>query len=183
VCVCACVCLFVCRGVFFFFTMEFLQVFQYMVIAPDMDSILCESNVNKVLTLLGFLHICMQPYFCHVINASLTKNAKYLDRYIVIKRLCIIGGGMLFARHFLAPFWSTMDFQRDGAYASTEWLRGEKLCTFKGRSVQHRHRHQLQRLRAFLASLKFCPYRRNAGHSSSLCDHRSNRQLMRVLHV
>ena len=95
---------------------------------------LCCVVCAKVLTLLGFLHICMQPYFCHVINCSLTKNAKYIDRYIVIKRLCIIGGGMLFARHFLAalPGYSTMDFKTGGTYTSTEWLRGEKLCTFKG---------------------------------------------------
>jgi len=121
-------------GVFFFFTMEFLQVIQYLFIAPDMNSPICDTTINRVLTLAGFLHICMQPYFCHVINASLTKNAKYLDRYIVIKRLCIIGGGMLFARHFLAalPQWSTLDYERDGAYASTEWLRGQKLCTFRG---------------------------------------------------
>lgn len=119
-------------GVFFFFTMEFLQVLQYLVIAPDMNSPLCDTMINKVLTLAGFLHICMQPYFCHVINASLTMNPKYLDRYVVIKRLCVIGGGMLFARHFLAPFWSTLDYARDGPYASTEWLRGEKLCTFRG---------------------------------------------------
>ena len=120
-------------GVFFFFTMELLQVFQYMIIAPNIDSPLCETIINQVLTLLGFLHICMQPYFCHVINASLTKNAKYIDRYIVIKRLCIIGGGMLFVRHFLAvlPGYSTLSF-KDNQYASTEWLRGEKLCTFKG---------------------------------------------------
>jgi len=38
---------------------------------------------------------------------------------------------MLFLRHFLAPFWSTMDFSKNH-YASTEWLRGEKLCTFRG---------------------------------------------------
>lgn len=120
-------------GVFFFFTMELLQVVQYMFIAPNIDSPLCETIINQVLTILGFLHICMQPYFCHVINASLTKNAKYIDRYIVIKRLCMIGGAMLFIRHFLAvlPGYSTMSF-KDNQYASTEWLRGEKLCTFKG---------------------------------------------------
>lgn len=107
---------------------------QYYFIAPNIDSPICETTINKVLTLLGFLHICMQPYFCHVINCSLTKNAKYIDRYIVIKRLCIIGGGMLFVRHFLAalPGYSTMDFKTGGTYTSTEWLRGEKLCTFKG---------------------------------------------------
>lgn len=120
-------------GVFFFFLMEFLQVFQYLVIAPNIQSPLCDTIINQVLTILGFLHICMQPYFCHVINASLTKNAKYIDRYVVIKRLCVIGGGMLFIRHFLAvlPGYSTMSF-KDNQYESTEWLRGEKLCTFKG---------------------------------------------------
>jgi len=121
-------------GVFFFFTMELLQVIQYMFIAPNIDSPICETMINKVLTLLGFLHICMQPYFCHVINCSLTKNPQFIDRYVVIKRLCIIGGGFLFVRHFLAylPGWSTMDFSQND-YASTEWLRGEKLCTFRGK--------------------------------------------------
>ena len=72
-----------------------------------------------------------QPYFCHVINASLTKSPKYLDRYVVIKRLCIIGGGMLFARYLLAglPGYSTMDVSN---FKSTEWLRGDKVCTFRG---------------------------------------------------
>ena len=73
-----------------------------------------------------------QPYFCHVINASLTKSPKYLDRYVVIKRLCLIGGGMLFARFLLAglPGYSTMDVSN---FKSTEWLRGDKLCTFRGK--------------------------------------------------
>lgn len=116
-----------------------------MFIADNIDSPICDTTVNKVLTLLGFLHICMQPYFCHVINASLTKNAKYIDRYVVIKRLCVIGGGMLFARHFLAPYWSTMDFKRDGMYASTEWLRGEKLCTFRYDAHKHATDHAHKR--------------------------------------
>jgi len=120
-------------GVFFFFTMELLQVFQYLVIADTLHSSQCAEMINKVLTLAGFLHICLQPYFCHVINCALTKAPKYIDRYTVIKRLCLIGGMMLFARHFLAaiPGWSTMDFSSND-YASTEWLRGPKLCTFRG---------------------------------------------------
>jgi len=116
-------------GIFFFFVMELLQFIQYFFIADTLDSPACENPINKILTLLGFLHICLQPYFCHVINASLTKNEKYLDRYIVIKRLCLIGGGMLFVRHLIAPYYSTMDVSN---MKSTEWLRGEKLCTFRG---------------------------------------------------
>eukprot|EP01110_Echinostelium_bisporum_P002091 TRINITY_DN14_c0_g1_i1.p1 TRINITY_DN14_c0_g1~~TRINITY_DN14_c0_g1_i1.p1 ORF type:complete len:271 (+),score=115.49 TRINITY_DN14_c0_g1_i1:618-1430(+) len=114
-------------GVFFFFTMEFLQAIQYFFIAPNLDSPICDTLINQVLTVLGYLHICLQPYFCHVINASLTKNEKYLDRYSVIKRLCLIGGGMLFARFLLSGVWA-----QTLSGPSTEWLRGEKLCTFKG---------------------------------------------------
>jgi len=107
--------------------MELLQAMQYLFIAPNIDSPICDTIINQVLTIAGFLHICLQPYFCHVINASLTKNAKYIDRYIVIKRLCLIGGLMLFGRFLLAYQWpQTMNGP------STEWFRGSKLCTFRG---------------------------------------------------
>jgi len=115
-------------GVFFFFTMELLQSIQYLFIADSMESPVCDTFMNQFLTVLGFLHICLQPYFCHVINASLTKNQKYIDRYLVIKRLCLIGGGMLFARFVFAHYWgSTL-----GNQTSTEWLRGSKVCTYRG---------------------------------------------------
>ncbi len=158
-------------GIFFFFTMEFLQAIQYYFIAPELKSnetcgasnpitddelSPCDTYVNKVLTLLGFLHICLQPYFCHVINASLTKSCKYkgkidfhatsflfhkilffyLDRYMIIKRLCLIGGFLLFIRYFLSfiPALNTMDLNKQ---PSTEWLRGNILCTFKNKSMWH----------------------------------------------
>lgn len=114
-------------GVFFFFTMELLQAIQYLFIAPNLDSPICNTLINQILTIAGFLHICLQPYFCHVINASLTKNAKYIDRYLVIKRLCLMGGFMLFGRFLLAYQWpQTLNGP------STEWLRGQKLCTYRG---------------------------------------------------
>lgn len=136
-------------GIFFFFTMEFLQAIQYYFIAPDLkdgecpsEAIMdrpvhpCDTYINKILTLLGFLHICLQPYFCHVINASLTKSCKYKDRYRIIKRLCLIGGFLLFIRYFLSfiPALNTMDLRHQ---ASTEWLRGTSLCTFKTKSMIH----------------------------------------------
>jgi len=114
-------------GVFFFFTMELLQSIQYFFIAPNIDSPICDTMINKGLTILGYLHICLQPYFCHVINASLTKNEKYIDRYLVIKRLCLLGGGMLFGRFLISGLW-----EQTLQGPSTEWLRGEKLCTFRG---------------------------------------------------
>eukprot|EP00045_Choanoeca_perplexa_P023026 m.11668 g.11668 ORF g.11668 m.11668 type:complete len:262 (-) comp9869_c0_seq1:171-956(-) len=124
-------------GVFFFFTMEFLQAIQYMYLATGLSDSVCDSVVNQILTLLGFLHICLQPYFCHVINASLTKSAKYKDRYLIIKRLCLIGGFLLFIRYFLSyiPSLNTMAISDENP--STEWLRGEKLCTFKTNSMVH----------------------------------------------
>jgi len=117
-------------GVFFFFTMELLQSIQFFFIAKDLNDPLCDNTWNQILTVVGFLHICFQPYFCHVINQSLTKNEKYIDRYNVIKRLCLIGGGMLFTRYLLTYIYpTTMDVSN---FKSTEWLRGDKLCTFKG---------------------------------------------------
>jgi len=114
-------------GVFFFFTMELLQTIQYFFIAPNLDSPICDTFINKFLTIAGFLHICLQPYFCHVINSSLTKNERYLDRYQVIKRLCLLGGGMLFVRYLLSGVW-----EQTLSGPSTEWLRGDKVCTYRG---------------------------------------------------
>jgi len=125
-------------GIFFFFTMEFLQAIQYMYLATGLDDPVCNTVINQVLTLLGFLHICLQPYFCHVINASLTKSEKYLDRYIVIKRLCLIGGLLLFLRYFFSyiPELNKMAIN-PVTNPSTEWLRGENLCTFKTKAMTH----------------------------------------------
>merc|ERR1719276_764418 len=108
-----------------------------MFLATGLDDPMCHTTINHVLTLLGFLHICMQPYFCHVINCSLTKSEKYRDRYVVIKRLCFIGGFLLFARHFLSyiPSLNTMNISE--ANPSTEWLRGANTCTFKTQAMVH----------------------------------------------
>ena len=47
-------------GVFFFFTMELLQAVQYYFIADTAESPACDNPWNKFLTVLGFLHICLQ---------------------------------------------------------------------------------------------------------------------------
>lgn len=124
-------------GIFFFFTMEFLQAIQYFFLATGLNDPMCDTTINRVLTLLGFLHICLQPYFCHVINASLTTSEKYRSNYDVIKRLCLIGGFLLFSRHFLSyiPGLNTMGISSSNP--STEWLRGENLCTFKTNTMVH----------------------------------------------
>eukprot|EP01038_Epipyxis_sp_PR26KG_P007764 gene7764-10549_t len=131
-------------GIFYFFTMELLQAIQYLYIASSLDDTRCDTFINKFLTLLGFLHICFQPYFCHVINSSLTKSCKHKDRYKVIKRMCLIGGFLLFIRYFLSfiPELRTMQFTKQTCQGgvlstSTEWLRGDSLCTFKTQSMYH----------------------------------------------
>ena len=119
-------------GVFFFFTMEFLQFIQYFFINQ------CDNTVNQVLTILGFLHICLQPYFTHVINSSLTRSKTKLAQWAIIHKLALMGGGLLFLR-WVATFLDgqTNDVNgtqliASGQCPSTEWLRGDKLCTMKG---------------------------------------------------
>jgi hypothetical protein len=124
-------------GVFWFFLMELLQGFQYFWIDQ------CQHPVNKILTLAGFIHICYQPYFTHIINSSLSRNPRILDQYTVILRLCLVGGTMLFARYFLAPWasnpttshytdWANLTAP-EGHCRTQEWIRGEELCTYKGK--------------------------------------------------
>jgi len=124
-------------GIFWFFLMEFLQGLQYFFIDD------CSSTWNQVLTVLGFVHICYQPYFTHVINSSLARNPKILDQYQIILRLCLLGGTMLLARFVFAEFANTSissDFTdwsntspSPGSCKTTEWLRGEQLCTYRGK--------------------------------------------------
>lgn len=64
----------------------------------------------------------LQPYFTHIINSSLTKNPKFLGQYQIILRLCLLGGTMLLARYFLAP-WSNGLISSDyGDFASKSLL-------------------------------------------------------------
>lgn len=125
-------------GVFYFFLMEFLQYFQYLYIDD------CDNKTNQILTLVGYAHICYQPYFTHIINSALTKNPKMLRMYIPILRLCLVGGSMLFARYFFAdsaeshfPAHTEINLTTGQSTTdvpvSTEWLRGEKLCTVSGK--------------------------------------------------
>jgi hypothetical protein len=114
-------------GVFYFFLMEFLQYFQYLTIDQ------CENPTNRILTLVGFLHICFQPYFTHLLNASVTSRPSDLERWLVVMRLCLIGGFMIAGRYFLTQVtdWDRQHFDNDTL--STEWIRGEDLCTFSGK--------------------------------------------------
>ena len=98
------------KGILFFFAMEFLQVIQYVFIASGLEDKICKDPIelsdaffsgdvagvfnfirshpqlvlNKILTLAGFLHICLQPYYTHLLGSSLTKSCKYKDRFFII---------------------------------------------------------------------------------------------------
>jgi hypothetical protein len=136
-------------GVFFFFLMEALQAVQYMFLASGLDDPVCQTTINKVLTMAGYIHICLQPYFCHLINEALSqepspkntpehnkKLENYRSQYRVIKRLCLIGGFLIWLRYPLAVLFPSLD-TLGASEKSTEWLRGNKLCTFKEQSMVH----------------------------------------------
>jgi len=136
-------------GIFWFFLMEFLQGFQFFFIDD------CSNWWNQALTLLGFIHICYQPYFTHIINSALTKNPKFLHQYDIVLRLCLFGGSLLLLRYVLAEFvpgyapsqpitsayteWKASQGQAvavaTNAQKTTEWLRSDvgQLCTFRGK--------------------------------------------------
>jgi len=98
------------KGILFFFAMEFLQVIQYIFIVSGLEDKICKDPIelsdaffsgdvagvfnfikshpqlvlNKTLTLAGFLHICLQPYYTHLLGSALTNSCKYKDRFFII---------------------------------------------------------------------------------------------------
>ena len=56
------------------------------------------------------------------------ENGKYKERFIIIKRLCIIGGIMLASRHFQRLIFDS-SYEN---YINTEWVNGNTLCTYYG---------------------------------------------------
>jgi len=121
--------------------MEFLQAFQFITVDQ------CSNPWNKFLTVLGWLHICYQPFFTHIITSSVEANPKLVIQYQAVLRLCFLGGTLLFGRWILAEFFphyfpvtpfssdlTTFLTKNQTAIlpATKEWLRGEQLCTFMG---------------------------------------------------
>lgn len=125
-------------GVGWFVVMEALQCVQYFFIDD------CDSRVNQALTLFGFLHITLQPAFCHILNSGLTRSPRTRAVWDATIRLCLVGGLLYFARFFSADLAVTSDFtdwraaRGDpveplvGSYRTPEWIRGERLCTYRG---------------------------------------------------
>ncbi len=92
-----------------------------MFIAPNLDSPICNTQINKVLTVLGWLHICFQPYFAHLLSSSLTKNKNYLEAFKYIKRLSLLAGFLLFARYLITELPELNAIYNVQGANSTEW--------------------------------------------------------------
>jgi len=109
-------------GVFYFFGMELLQAIQYSFIDQ------CDNPINKFLTLVGYLHICFQPFFMHLMSSSCTVNRDKLLQFRVVYKLTFAWGLCMILRFLLAPY-SIYGYSDS---CNTEWVRGESLCTYKG---------------------------------------------------
>lgn len=110
-------------GVVWFALMEGLQFFQYYWIDD------CDSIINKTLTWLGFFHICLQPFFTHLMTSTLVTSDEDKYKYKAVLGLSVAVAVWMLFKSFLAP-WATDDITK---CPSTEWLRGENLCTLSGK--------------------------------------------------
>ena len=102
-------------GIGYFALMEILQYFQYKYINK------CNNNYNKLLTIIGYLHICFQPLFVNIWLFAFTKNPNYTFIYL-----------SLFAGFLLA---SRILFVSDEEICDTnnEPLCGYNTCSFSGK--------------------------------------------------
>ena len=119
-------------GVFYFTSMEILQAIQYSYIAESLDSEQCDNKMNRFLTSVGFLHICFQPYVNQIITQysiqSISNIELFHQRFVIVKRMCLVAGIWLFIRHLIGLTEETGIVGID----SIDWLQSNKLCTYKG---------------------------------------------------
>jgi hypothetical protein len=101
-------------GIGYFALMEIIQFFQYKVINQ------CDSNYNKFLTILGYLHICFQPLFFNVWLFAFTTNPNFTFLY-----LAFFAGLLLASRLFYVENGKLCD-------TKNEPICGEKTCSFNG---------------------------------------------------
>jgi len=101
-----------------FAAMETLQALQYIWIEQ------CDHPMNKVLTLLGFVHLAFQPFFTNLYLGAFMNKAQ--KRYLpLILTMCVFAGVMMCNR-----MWMTT-----GDHMCTKGIEsmcGMKTCTFNG---------------------------------------------------
>jgi len=108
-------------GVWYFVAMETLQYFQFFWLAAG-----CDDPVNKALTVVGFAHICFQPYFTHLLSGAFMRSKESKAQYVIIRRLALIMGMAMFSRYLM---WTP---EHKLECKNTEWIRGNELCTRMG---------------------------------------------------
>jgi hypothetical protein len=101
-------------GIGYLALMEIIQFFQYKVINQ------CKNKYNKLLTILGYIHICFQPLFFNIWLFAFTKNPNFIFLY-----MSFFAGLLLCSRLF---------FVKNNELCDTfnEPLCGKQTCAFSG---------------------------------------------------
>lgn len=111
-------------AILYFTLMEALQAIQYLFIADNLNDSKCQTVANRGLTLLGYIHICFQPYFTNLYFQScrpaLGKAWPHEEvAWKIIGRLCLAQACLGLLR-------------LNGNGDSLDMLDGPTLCTYKG---------------------------------------------------
>jgi hypothetical protein len=101
-------------GIGYFSLMEIIQFFQYKVIDQ------CDNYYNKLLTYIGYIHICFQPLFFNIWLFAFTTNPNFAFLY-----LAFIAGLLLASRIFHVKDAELCD-------TKNEPLCGPKTCAYSG---------------------------------------------------
>ena len=115
----------------YFALMEFLQFFQYLVIDE------CENKFNKFLTVLGWFHICFQPYFSNLGFSALdtkNQNEERKEVWKVVLRITA-ASGFFMALRVIVPYFTTLQeghFVLEPCSSRDEVMCSEKTCTESG---------------------------------------------------
>ena len=128
-------------AILFFCLMELLQSVQYLYIADGPADPKCLVWMNQVLTIAGYVHIQFQPYFTNLyLQAFRPATGKAAPHESVawklVQKLCLVQCALGLSRLALSP--GLFDdapltaAQRAWYGASTDWLEGERLCTYRG---------------------------------------------------
>ena len=95
-------------AILFFCLMELLQSVQYFFIADRLGDPACLRKMNQVLTLVGYLHIQLQPYFTNLYLQAFrpsTGKAKKGEAvaWALVQKLCLVQCALGLMRVLLSP--------------------------------------------------------------------------------
>jgi len=102
----------------YFSLMELLQAFTYQVINQ------CGSETNQILTLLGYLHICFQPFFVNCISMHFLPKEKQAKIMLPAYSICFVAT--------LIMLIQLQHFSWSGMCVPGEPLCAKILCSVSG---------------------------------------------------